>query len=39
MKKKFVQKLCEELGVKISLESKVGEGTVFALDLSKIVKV
>lgn len=35
----IVQKLCEELGVKISLESKVGEGTVFMLDLSKIVKV
>lgn len=35
----IVQKLCEELGIAISLESRVGEGTVFTLDLSKVMKV
>ncbi len=35
----IVQKLCQELEIQISLESKVGEGSVFSLDLSNIMKV
>lgn len=35
----IVEKLCQELDIAISLESEVGKGTVFTLDLSKLVKV
>lgn len=34
----IVKKLCDELGIDISLESEVDKGTIFYLDLAKIVK-
>ena len=34
----IVKKLCDELGIGISLTSKVGEGTAFTLDLQRIIK-
>ena len=34
----IVKKLCDELGITISLESELGKGTRFYLDLHKIVK-
>ena len=33
----IVKKLCDELGVKISVKSEVGEGTAFRLDLHKLM--
>jgi len=32
----IVKKLCDELDVKISVDSKLGSGTAFSLDLSKL---
>jgi signal transduction histidine kinase len=32
----IVKKLCDELGIKISVESKVGVGTIFTLDLKSV---
>jgi len=32
----IVKKLCDELGIKISVESEVGVGTIFTLDLKSI---
>ena len=32
----IVKKLCDELGIKISLNSKVGVGTIFRLDLKSV---
>ncbi|HFB53541.1 MAG TPA: HAMP domain-containing histidine kinase [Sulfurimonas autotrophica] len=34
----IVKKLCDELGIGISLTSKVGEGTTFTLGLQRIIK-
>jgi len=34
----IVKKLCDELGIEITLESKLGEGTIFRLNLHKIIK-
>jgi len=34
----IVKKLCEELGIDISLQSKVGKGSTFTLNLQKIIK-
>ncbi len=31
-----VKKLCDETGIVISVESRIGEGTLFSLDLSKL---
>ena len=34
----IVKKLCDELGIKIDVKSKVGEGSTFTLDLSMLTK-
>jgi len=34
----IVQKLCDELGIKITLQSKIAQGTTFKLDLTNILK-